>query len=84
MFVFGPVWQHLFRPNIRPNYSDEYSSETEFVLTLHEIDVVGLRGDSFLLFRPWATVRTSVRRNSILSLNIESEYFLLIMQTPLS
>ena len=33
MFVFGPVWQHLFRPN----YSDEYSSETEFVLTLLEI-----------------------------------------------
>ena len=21
---YGPVWQHLFRPNIRPNYSDEH------------------------------------------------------------
>ena len=21
---YGPVWQHLFQPNIRPNYSDEY------------------------------------------------------------
>ena len=28
IFVFGQFLKHLFRPNIRPNYSDEYSSET--------------------------------------------------------